>query len=130
MSDTVPPLKRFMRSVLPTDNGCWEWSLTHTHDGYARIGSRVAHRVGYELLVGPIPAGLELDHLCCNPGCVNPTHLEPVTHAENRRRARREHCIRGHPRSGDNLYVSPDGSRNCRECNRFDARTARKRKTP
>src|SRR4051812_48054279 len=76
---------------------CWIWP-NHTDEyGYGRVrwGGRFAkpHRVAYELFVGPIPEGLEIDHVCRNPSCVNPRHLEPVTHVENMRRARKTHCV-------------------------------------
>lgn len=72
--------------------GCWEWNRYRNEHGYGRLnkaGQRTmyAHRWAYELLVGPIPVGLTIDHLCLNPACVNPEHLEPVTLSENRRRA-------------------------------------------
>lgn len=71
-------------------NGCWLWVGSKTHDGYGNLkrGGRiyVVHRYVYELVAGPIPEGLELDHLCFVRNCVNPEHLEPVTGAENRRR--------------------------------------------
>ncbi|WP_375791707.1 HNH endonuclease signature motif containing protein [Actinoplanes campanulatus] len=89
-----------------------------------------AHRYSYESLIGPIPDGLTIDHLCRNRPCINPDHLEPVTQAENNRRvpvevrrlsARvprppRTTCKHGHPLSGENLYVSPGGHRACRTC--------------
>lgn len=69
---------------------CWLWAAGLNRDGYGRFGvsgtKLGAHRVAYELLRGPIPDGLELDHLCRAPCCVNPDHLEPVTHRENCRR--------------------------------------------
>jgi hypothetical protein len=106
-------------------SGCWLWRVG---DGYAQFyfEGRVqpAHRVAYELVVGPIPDGLELDHLCRNHPCVNPAHMEPVTHQVNvlrgvgitARRAQQTHCLRGHPLSGANLYMRSDGGRECRAC--------------
>lgn len=75
---------------LVTDEGCWEWQWATDRRGYGRVRhgdrTRFAHQVEYEKRNGDIPEGLELDHLCRNPPCVNPDHLEPVTHAENVRR--------------------------------------------
>lgn len=72
---------------------CWIWNgAPQSKAGYCRVhlrsGTRLAHRASYEQFVGPIPEGLQLDHLCRVPSCVNPEHLEPVTHAENGRRGR------------------------------------------
>lgn len=72
--------------------GCWEWTGSKDLNGYGRLNGGAgrspvpAHRAVYEALVGPIPDGLEIDHICFNHGCVNPAHLEPVTHSENMRR--------------------------------------------
>lgn len=79
-------------SKVDASGDCWLWTGA-PHLGYGRFsrgrsGATYAHRVAYELLVGPIPDGLTLDHLCWNTLCVNPDHLEPVTRAENTRRAR------------------------------------------
>lgn len=97
--------------------GCWMWHGKTNAEGYGLIhaGGNVrrylrAHRVVYEHLVGPVPDGLELDHLCRVKGCVNPAHLEPVTHKENSRRALvRPCCKRGHPldkQTGRHRYCS------------------------
>ena len=86
---------------------------------------KFAHRIGYEQLVGPIPKGLELDHLCRVRHCVNPDHLEPVTHKENTLRgscpaavnARKTHCKRGHPLTDDNIArQSKTNARVCLKC--------------
>ena len=124
----VPIEERFWPKVRKTD-GCWLWEGSKTF-GYGKIGPGAralspvaAHRVSYELLVGPIPEGMELDHLCRVPACVRPDHLEPVTHTENVLRgigasavnARKDHCKRGHPFDAENtLHVS--GTRRCRTC--------------
>lgn len=104
---------------------CWEWRGSVSSSGYGVIGSRsrrkYAHRLLWEAYRGPIPPGLELDHLCRNPLCVNPAHLEPVTHHENLLRgespaaqnARKVFCNRGH----FDWYIRPDGKgRLCRTC--------------
>lgn len=88
--------QRFCFKVrLPADPaGCWEWVGGKSRDGHGFLARRAgegrtitgAHRVSYELFVGPIAKGLHVDHLCRNPGCVNPDHLEAVTQSENIRR--------------------------------------------
>lgn len=83
-----------MDYAVDDETGCWQWLHGTNSIGYGQLHVRhskprrmaYAHRVYYERHVGPVPDGLELDHLCRNPGCVNPEHLEPVTHAENIRR--------------------------------------------
>lgn len=83
---------KFWAKVAPnSETGCWVWTASLRRSGYGRYGNkanqRAAHRVSYEAMVGPIPDGMQIDHLCRVPNCVNPAHLEPVTHLENVRRA-------------------------------------------
>jgi hypothetical protein len=130
-------MERWLEKVRKEPNGCWIWTggiLRTRYQGYGRIkidGKQCrAHRVGYELLIGKVPAGLVLDHLCRTPACVNPDHLEPVTSGENVLRgagppamhARQTHCLVGHEFSGVNLGVSPQGYRYCKECKRISDR--------
>ena len=107
-----------MDAELTTPCTLWEGKLDR--DGYGRMddGQRLAHRVAYEVFIGPIPDGHELDHLCEVRPCVNVLHLEPVTHAEHMRRraAKRTHCRHGHEYTPENTYRTPVGARQCRVC--------------
>lgn len=105
---TPKRLRNFMSRIAKIHGieGCWTYRAIKNASGYVSMGNGVmAHRVSYEWFVGPIPSGLELDHLCGQRDCVNPHHLEPVTHRENLRRARLPHrsldvrlyCRNGHP---------------------------------
>lgn len=119
---------------------CREWEGYRNRDGYGRLGRGGvvlnAHRYAYELLVGPIPPGMEADHLCFNRACVNPDHLDIVDHATNSRRARRmkpgsaSHCGKGHE-YGPDAYVwqgRAGGNRRCRKCQAENQRAYRARK--
>jgi hypothetical protein len=107
---------------------CWTWlgSLSRGY-GQINVGRRMmkAHRVAWELANGPIPEGLTIDHLCYNPPCVNPSHMEPVTMSENARRVRanqhkgKTHCHRGHEFTPENTSLLPKGRRQCRACTRL-----------
>jgi hypothetical protein len=110
------------KSVRFQPGGCWEWTGGRS-SGYGRIGGEYVHRAVYKALVGPIPEGMTVDHLCRNRVCVNPAHMEIVSRAENVLRgegvtavnARKTHCPRGHPLVGDNLKKG-ELTRKCRLC--------------
>lgn len=131
----MTPEQRFWAKVDVTD-GCWLWTASLDRNGYARFntpGHRYAHRYAYELLVGPIPEGLVLDHLCRVTRCVNPTHLEPTTIADNVRRGLalippKTHCINGHEIAGDNAKQCGNGRARCRICSNLSSRDYYRRK--
>lgn len=116
---------------------CWIWTGA-TNGTYGRINRGLAHRISYELVKGPIPNGLQIDHLCRRPLCVNPDHLEAVTCRTNllratgfvARQAAQTECKYGHLLQGDNLYVDKRSRRHCRECRRRRHREAAVRKQP
>lgn len=125
---------RFWEKVNKTDT-CWLWTAAQNGAGYGQLrvnrSSNVyAHRFAYELLVGPIPEGLQLDHLCRVRNCCNPDHLEAVTpkvntnrstasEANRARHAARTECVNGHPFTDDNTWFEPKrGVRHCRVCAR------------
>lgn len=122
----VPLIERMWRHIERQPDGCWQWTGAVRSNGYGIVSitrSSVAstHRTMYELIVEPIPDGLQLDHLCRNRACCNPAHLEPVTPLVNVRRGRgnviKTHCPQGHPYEGENLYEY-GGRRYCRACKR------------
>lgn len=126
---------RFWQKVDKTET-CWLWTAAIA-TGYGRFyldGHLVpAHRFAYELLVGPIPAGLDLDHLCRVRNCVNPAHLEPVTRQENLARTptaniAKTHCPQGHPYDESNTYVAATG-RQCLTCRTETSRRRARRRT-
>jgi hypothetical protein len=123
----------YWEHISPEPNsGCWLW-VGATSRGYAirvdrnRPGTKKVHRQVYEDLVGRVPEGLDLDHLCRVRCCVNPAHLEPVTRSENVRRgagpslnSSKTHCPKGHPYEEANVYRYR-GRRYCRQCHREKA---------
>ena len=126
------PAARFWEHVEKTGD-CWLWTAKQNGKGYGKftvgrrsLGQRrdiYAHRFAYELLVGSIPDGLQLDHLCRVRNCVNPAHLEPVTPGENTRRggpASKTRCDYGHEFTPENTYRQPStGRRSCLKCRRL-----------
>ena len=118
---------------------CWVWLGGHNSEGYSQVqweGRPLgAHRVIYEALYGPVPEGLEIDHLCRNPGCVNPAHLEAVTHSENIRRGRSSGggrkegkvCKHGHDLTDPLNRTSARQGRRCRICHNARVREYKKR---
>lgn len=138
-------LSRIKSRINITSSGCWEWQGPKSHNGYGvlslpqnlkeLLGSRV-HRITYQIYVGDIPEGLQLDHLCRNRPCVNPQHVEPVTAKENIRRGEtgkhNKHrgwlyqrmttaCVHGHPYDEKNTRIYK-GKKDCRECDRIRSR--------
>ncbi len=146
----------FFEHVRKLENGCWEWTGALTPSGYGVFGGDRAHRVSYEMFVGPIPYGLTLDHTChkpeeCQTGercphrrCVNFDHLEPVTTQINTRRGLGSkrgqdaaaklkraitHCPKGHEYTPGNTYIH-DGKRSCRKCRELADIAAHPRRGP
>lgn len=123
---------RFWAKVHTVASGCWEWhGSMNRPNGYGQFWIagrlRLAHRVAYEALVGDVPDGLDLDHLCRTRTCCNPAHLEAVTRRVNIVRgdrakvsrdaaARITHCLRGHEYTEANTYRKRQGGRQCRTC--------------
>jgi hypothetical protein len=122
---TIVETRRFLEKLLIGD-GCWEWQASLQH-GYGQMGvSRrpaLAHRLSYELFRGPIPAGMQIDHLCRNRKCQNPDHFDLVDMQENIRRSplsnvNKTHCKHNHEYTPENTYIRPYGGRDCKACQR------------
>lgn len=141
MSQRKTPFERVMARVVIAEGGCWLYQGGLDRDGYGQIGvpredgvwtTARAHRVVYEQVVGPIPEGMQLDHVrargCQSRACCNPDHLEPVTALVNVNRgdtgkvnnanALKQACFRGHAFTPENTRLTRDGRRNCRQCRR------------
>ncbi len=147
-----PIIERLLEFVSPDPfSGCWLWTGAVYASGYAVIGRgragtgmRVAHKAAYEHFVGPVPAGMDLDHLCRLRSCVNPAHLEPVTRRENLRRGiglsagrflkspintPHTHCLKGHALTPQNSATNgQDGKRRCRLCSNAGQRNLNRQK--
>lgn len=132
--------RRLLAKVEAGPGGCWIWTgclVTKKRYGRIRFGGRTdyTHRASYEIFVGPIPDGLEIDHLCRVHECVNPAHLEAVTRRTNTLRgagpsaqnARKTVCLHGHPFTEANTYLRPGGGRSCRRCHAIRTSSRKRR---
>lgn len=127
-NNSMTVIERFLKYVAISELGCWLWQGSLDTKGYGSLWDGEhnvrAHRFAHEYYKGIIPKGLEPDHLCRNRSCVNPNHIEIVTHLENVRRGvvginmrSKTHCPKGHPYTMENTYIAPhDGSRYCKTC--------------
>ena len=120
---TYTPEERIARFLLLVDKTptCWLWKGASN----GRYGSwkglnyehHTAHKWSYIYFVGPVPSGMDVDHKCETSLCVNPEHLQLLLPSYNRAwQSEKEHCKRGHPLKNDNLYITPDGRRQCKDC--------------
>lgn len=121
-----PAVDRILARAIP-EGECWRSTIGVQGNGYSAVGvgstrKAMAHREVYEFFRAEIPPGLEIDHLCGMRACVNPWHMEPVTHAENLRRAsdrlwaNRSLCGRGHELASGDVLINKAGYRHCRHC--------------
>lgn len=122
--------------IRVTDTGCWEWTGAKNSVGYGCASFagvvQLTHRISYACFIGPIPKGLQVDHLCRMILCCNPAHLEAVTQQVNASRrpdAGKSHCVKGHALTASNLIIKRRAGgkeqRNCRECERQAQRRRR-----
>lgn len=126
------------KSIPEPNSGCLIWLGAMDSKGYGMVSlsktkKQLAHRYSYEAAIGPIPPGLDLDHLCRVTLCVNPAHLEPVTNRENNRRALpyrklKTACINGHNLTDGNVYIIAGHRRQCRKCNLIAVQKYKQRK--
>lgn len=136
LDDRLPG--RFWNKLMPCPvTGCWLWIGALNHKGYGsharrapHSGSQLTHRFTYEIALGALPPGTEIDHRVCRTrSCANPAHLEAVPHRVNVQRgeAKKTHCKHGHELAGDNLMATRTGVR-CRTCANADSRKRKRSK--
>lgn len=146
----IPTIERVLGNCIESADGCWEFQASRLKEGYGQIRDTkkdggqllLTHRVAYTYFISEIPEGLVLDHLCRNPSCCNPWHLEPVTNRENGRRGigwerrgwyiaemqrAKTQCPSGHPYSQENTYMTLRGGRQCRKCQALRRSVRRKK---
>jgi len=124
-------MKRNLWKKIEREGDCWVWTGSTANRGYGSIhhngrNGYLPHRLVWELLRGPIPDGLVLDHMCQNRRCVNPKHLDPVTNRVNILRGKsvaalnfiKTECVNGHAFDSKNTKIRKDGTRSCRQCER------------
>ena len=126
-SEPMNTIEKLLAKVRKEKDGCWIWLGHKDKRGYGQTSLRGrdwAHRIFYRHFKGQIPEGTEIDHKCNTPSCVNPKHLQAISHRENQLRgrswvgknARKTHCPKAHPYSKRNTYINPHGARVCRAC--------------
>lgn len=128
------------RNTIRKTPTCWHWLGAVSKNGYSKsfmdYKTTTGHRVFYTYYKGVVPEGLQIDHLCRNKLCVNPEHLEAVTSRENiirgtgfaAKNSKKKKCLRRHLLSGDNLYITPDGRRQCKKCRYKSAKLSHQRR--
>lgn len=130
-------ISKLMLRSEPTPSGCRVWRRAYVRNGYGVLHfarkTLLAHRLSYWLFHGPIPGDLVVDHMCRNRGCIEPTHLRLLTTEENMAdawTAHKTHCKRGHPLSGDNIWIAEDSRgmkrRVCKTCSAIRGKAHRK----
>lgn len=127
--DKLP--RRFLEAIeVDIHEGCWNWLAGKDRHGYGYFSldgrDQKAHRVSYEIMIGKIPDGFHLHHVCKNPACVNPDHLRPLSPKAHSRTRAKWHCPKGHPYERENLYFDRRRQKICRTCrSEYDARRYR-----
>lgn len=135
MTKATPESRFWAKVHIGEPDECWLWTGATKSHGYGYLGRNGktlhAHRYAFELEVGPIPEGFQVDHLCFNRACVNPSHLEAVPPVVNMRRAAKRNygkvCRNGHPKTEANIYVTTQGVTQCRACHKDRERERRGR---